>query len=219
MKLYRSHSVFSRGGSAVLALLCNLALIVLEVLALGEDLLSGNLDIFRYYTQDSNLLALLSSLLFVISIVLALLCGRESVPRWVKCLRYAATCCLTVTFLVVVFVLAPAFGFREMLLEGKMLYLHAVCPLVSLLSLLCFEREPGLFPIHTLLALVPTVIYAVVSITLNILRVWEGPYPFLMVYEQSVLASIGWCIAIVGGAYLLAVLLWRLGGKAERSTI
>ena len=46
-----------------------------------------------------------------------------------------------------------------------------------------------------------TIAYAIVFITLNILKVYEGPYPFLMVYKQPVYMSIVWFILIVGGAF------------------
>ena len=43
----------------------------------------------------------------------------------------------------------------------------------------------------------------------------EGPYPFLMVYKQPVWASVLWLIAIPGGAYLIALLLYKLSLKVS----
>ena len=42
------------------------------------------------------------------------------------------------------------------------------------------------------------------------MRVVEGPYPFLRVYEQPVYMSIIWVIVILGSAYGIAFLLASL---------
>ena len=46
-----------------------------------------------------------------------------------------------------------------------------------------------------------------------IAKVIEGPYPFLYVYKQPVYMSVLWCVIILGGAYLIALLLWLTGKK------
>ena len=56
-------------------------------------------------------------------------------------------------------------------------------------------------------ALVFTILYTIVFLILNLAKVIEGPYPFLLVYENSVLVTIIWFIVIEGGAVLLAKLL------------
>jgi len=53
--------------------------------------------------------------------------------------------------------------------------------------------------------LIPTIIYAIISIILNILKVMDGPYLFLHVYNQPIYASVLWIIGILGGAYLIAL--------------
>lgn len=55
-----------------------------------------------------------------------------------------------------------------------------------------------------LIALIPTAVYAAVTIVLNILRLIEGPYPFLMVHQQTPLASVAWCATILLIAWLIA---------------
>ena len=45
-----------------------------------------------------------------------------------------------------------------------------------------------------------------------------APYPFMKVYDQSVQASVLWCIAILLMNYFYAWLLWKLnGGKKEKA--
>ena len=59
-------------------------------------------------------------------------------------------------------------------------------------------------------ALIPTLVYALIAITLNLCRVIEGPYPFLMVYAQPWYASVLWCIIILGIAGFLAFVVWKV---------
>lgn len=52
-----------------------------------------------------------------------------------------------------------------------------------------------------------TLVYGIVLIFLNIIHAVNGPYPFLMVYEQPVWATLLWAITILGGVYGLSILL------------
>lgn len=60
-----------------------------------------------------------------------------------------------------------------------------------------------------------TIAYAVVFIILNILKVYDGPYPFLQVYNQPIYMSVIWFIVIVGGAFGLGKLIMWIKNKQE----
>jgi hypothetical protein len=200
-----------------LSLICNLAVVVMGLIADGMDIAKGGETPLRFYTEDSNLLAQLACAVMAVYQIISLKTGRE-LPGWVTTLKYVAACCLTVTFLVVIFVLAPTYGiggYYFMLLTGTMLYMHLLCPIVCVGSLLLFDSGAPLPRRAPLIALAPTAVYAVVTTILNVARVMEGPYPFLMVYKQPVWASVLWLIAIPGGAYLIALLLYKLSLKVS----
>ena len=116
----------------------------------------------------------------------------EKTPLWVQRVKYMATCTVSLTFIVVIFVLIPLAGFDsavdKLFAEAK-LYHHFLCPLVACLSFVTLEKEPELQFKDTLYALIPTAVYAVIMTVLNILRIVEGPYPCFKVYEQSVFMS------------------------------
>ena len=143
------------------------------------------------------------------------------VPQWVRTFRYIATCLLTVTFLTVVFILTPMFGlenWKYMLLEGSSLYLHFLCPVVSILLLIFFEKRPKLRWTAALWALLPTFVYGLILAILNFLRIVDGPYPFLRVYEQSAAMNVFWAVFMEAGAFAIAWTLWalnRLSGRKE----
>lgn len=199
----------------------NAALFLMEVYAIYLSV-KGHMGLSHmiiFYTEDSNILACVTSLFYVISSVKQLKKGTFEPETPAAILRYMATCCLTLTFLVVITILAPTMGpmgFTFMMMRGSVLYMHNLCPILSLISFVFFEK-PALEKKHTLWAMVPTFLYAAVSIVLNILRIWHGPYIFLYVYEQPVWMSCIWFVLIVGGAYAIGIGLRALAkGRKNR---
>ena len=105
-----------------------------------------------------------------------------------------------------------------MLCTCSMLYHHLLNPLAAIFSFVLLERTPRLPRSTVKWALLPTVLYGGIVLWLNIQRVVDGPYPFMKVYDQSVQASVLWCIAILLMNYFYAWLLWKLnGGKKEKA--
>lgn len=184
----------------VITIILNIVLIVLEIIGLVMTFRNlGWRESIKYYTELSNILGLLSSIL----LVCFLLSGK--VPRSVKLFRFISVLSLSVTFLVVLFVLGPMYGFdyKFLLFSGSMLFSHLLCPILMFISFIFLEEgkfEKG----DCLIANALTIIYAIVMITLNILNKVDGPYPFLRVRHQNIFASIIWIILIVGGSYWLS---------------
>ena len=160
---------------------------------------------FMFYTEDSNYFAGIVCLILAIFQINELINGKE-IPKIIRLLKYVAVCLLMVTFTVVIFVLAPMVGgvdgYKMLLLNGSMLYQHLLCPIFALSSFVHLERKNKIPKNYTFISLIPTIIYAVIMIILNILKIIEGPYPFLMVYRQSILMSIVWFILILGGSFI-----------------
>src|SRR5574344_236264 len=187
-----------------LALFCNVLIILFETLGIILSAQKHGFSLFQFYTEDSNLFAFLTSILFVSYMVISIQKGKLVIPKWVNFMRYVSTLCLTVTFIVVVCILSPMYGiqgYQMMLFYNSMLYHHLLAPIVSFISFVFFETKHTIPKSYVLLSLILTVIYAAVIVLLNILKVVQGPYPFLMVYNQPVYASILWCSGILGGAW------------------
>ena len=204
----------------VLSILLNLAVVRMEPIAIRMSWEAVGEQALTFYTENSNLFSAAVCLLVAVCQLWALLSGR-ALPRWVKRLKFIAACCLTLTFLTVVFVLAPYYpdegGVVFLLTESSMLYHHLLNPMAALLSYLLLEREPHLPRSDVRWALLPTLAYAAVILPLNILRVIVGPYPFFEVYHQPVYVSVLWAVGLLGVNYLYAWLLWHLGGGRPRS--
>ncbi|MCH3943309.1 MAG: hypothetical protein WAY93_09825 [Atopobiaceae bacterium] len=207
----------------VAALVLNSLVLVLEVVSTPMVVSSMGLGMFQFYTEDSNYLMLAASLVLACLYARRLVDGR-AVPRWAMLLKYLATTCLVVTFVVVVAVLAPIMsasgqnGYQLMLASGSMPYRHLLCPAIAFVSFVFLDDGPSLRVGDAWLALVPTLAYACVAVAGNVARLMVGPYPFLRVYEQPVWASVLWCLLVVGGAYLLARGLLALRSRNRRET-
>ena len=176
-------------------------IIILEIIALIVCYNSFGINL-AYYTIDSNIFLLISTILYLITI--------NNVPKIVQLLKYSSTLSVFITFLVVVFVLYPMydFNFQFMFLNGPNLYMHVLCPLLAVISFIFFdsnEIENSLK--NNLRSLYFTIIYAIILISLNILNVVSGPYPFLKVNQQSPLMSVFWIVLILGGALILSKVL------------
>lgn len=179
----------------------SIIIIILEIIALIVCYNSFGINL-AYYTIDSNIFLLISTILYLLTI--------NNVPKIVQLLKYSSTLSVFITFLVVVFVLYPMynFNFQFLFLDGPNLYMHVLCPILALISFIFFdsnEIENSLK--NNLRSLYFTIIYAIILISLNILNVVSGPYPFLKVNQQSPLMSVFWIVLILGGALILSKVL------------
>ena len=203
----------------LLSIALNLFIVWAEPIALPMSWDWGKEQMFIFYTEDSNILSACICAMVAVSQLVCIFTGRE-LPRWLHTLKYIATCCLTMTFLTVVFVLGPYCadqgGVVFLLTESSMLYHHLLNPLCALVSFVLLEREPKLPARCIPLALVPTMLYGSVALWANYQRLITGPYPFLLVYQQTTRQTVLWCASILAMNLLYAWLVWRLGGNCRK---
>ena len=197
-----------------LSILANLAIVGMELRAIPLSWDGVHAQMFLFYTELSNLFAMGVCFVTALCQLRALLTGGE-MPAWVRTLKYTVTCCLMLTFLTVVFVLAPMYGpdgHYVMLLTSSMLYNHFLNPVTALLSFVLLERAPALPRRAVGRAMIPTLVYGGIMLVANVAKVYKGPYPFLYVYEQPLWTSCMWVVVILGGALLITWAVWKLGG-------
>lgn len=197
-----------------LSILANLAIVGMELRAIPLSWDGVHAQMFLFYTELSNLFAMGVCFVTALCQLRALLTGGE-MPAWVRTLKYTVTCCLMLTFLTVVFVLAPMYGpdgHYVMLLTSSMLYNHFLNPVTALLSFVLLERAPALPRRAVGRAMIPTLVYGGIMLAANVAKVYKGPYPFLYVYEQPLWTSCMWVVVILGGALLITWAVWKLGG-------
>lgn len=159
-------------------------IIICEFLTLGH--IRGKRNILKYYTYLQNFLGLIASLIFCICLIVCIV-SDSTIPEFVKGLRYVATCGLLATMFVFVVFLGAGKkiaitqddflpGFRP---KTANIILHYICPILSLVSFVLFEREMNLSNgIWTGIAAIPSCIYWIIYILLSVTKLWEEPYNF-----------------------------------------
>lgn len=173
---------------------------------------------FKYYTTISNVFAGISCFLLVLYQIINYKNSKE-IPYFVIIFKYISACMLSVTFLVVLFVLIPASGdINEMirlLFSPKLLFHHTLCPILCIISFVFFENEYKIEKKYIFYSLIPTLLYAIIFIFLNAFNIVSGPYFFLKVNNQPIYMSIIWFVAIMSGAYGISTLLWFLNKRGN----
>lgn len=157
---------------------------------------------YLYFTNLSNIFALIGTCLYLYSLI------THQYKRLASLLKYMGVCVTTLTFLVVVCILVPMQGI-QMLYMGNFIFFHLICPILLFISFVFIDAYQ-LDDNDYKLGILPTVIYSTIVIILNILKIIEGPYPFLMVYQQPIYMSIIWVCVIIGICIIVSKLLLKM---------
>lgn len=199
----------------LLAVIINISIIIMELFAFIVCLKNDGISCFKYYTQDSNLFLMFASIIYTIYTITDK--DDKQVPHWITLLKYSATVCVATTFLVVMTILAPIMGgYKVMVIDGTMKFHHLICPILALITFIFLEKHELNVKKDALLAMIFTVAYGIVAVSLNIFKIMDGPYPFLKVYEQSLLMSIMWVILMNGSTYLLNISIGYLNNHLNK---
>lgn len=173
-----------------MAIAANVLIILLEILGLRISISDRHWKIFAFYTQISNLITLLSS-------VAHLIFGGSA--AW---LRYLSSCMLTMTFLITLCVLVPmGGGFKALMLSGNGLYHHTLCPIISVLSYILWEPHSFIW----ILPVIVTTFYGLVMLYMNWKQIFDGPYPFFRVHQQSLSATVLWMLGLIAFISILSL--------------
>ena len=207
-----------------IAVVFNLAIVVFEIVALVLSLKRRGWQVLLFFTQISNYFSLVSSIIFVTKAAASLKTNNSKPKTWVHVLRFVSTCLLMVTFLMVIFVLIPFMPQNAIfwLFGNSNLFQHTICPILSVVSFLTFENTESLSKKSLFFAILPTVLYGAVMLTLNLLKLVTGPYPFFYVYEFAWFVSVPWLGGIL--LFVLAInvfvyLMHKKLGKNKQKTL
>ena len=158
--------------------------------------------VLRYFTALSNLFCAGACL----AVAAARLCGE--VPAAVLVWKFVGTAAVAVTFLTVMLFLGPVVYNYKVLLTGPDLWLHLVCPVLAIVSLLLWDKPDAPFGI-VLLGAVPVLLYGGLYLYHVILappdKRWEDFYGFNREGKWPVSYAL-----MVLGAFLVSLVLWIL---------
>ena len=165
----------------------NVILALLEIIAFVHDCMVFGAGLFQWYTVDSNVLQLAVSVL----VIYYCLKGSE-LPGSITRLHFISAVGLTVTFLIAAFVLAPQGGIAYYFLENVAPINHLIAPVLSVVSLLFLEKSELPGKAVMFLPASATMLYGLICLLLNALRLIDGPYFFLQVYSQPASVIVMW---------------------------
>ena len=163
--------------------------------------------VIPYFTVQSNLLCA------VVSLVCAVWSLFAPEPFWLQIIKFAATCAVTVTFLTVFCYLGPRFRNWDFLLSGPNLWMHLICPLLAIASLLLRAPLKWSFAI-VFTGLAPEVLYALLYLKKVVLDPPEKRWDDLYGFTKGV--SWFWSmIAMFSASFAISVGLWFLLGALK----
>ena len=166
-----------------IAVFLNILIIIFEFCGFYLSFKAVKWRIVIYYTEISNFIALIASIL--------LLCHSAAVPMW----RYCAVVMLLMTFLITLFILVPSIdnGMQILMLSGNGLFHHLLVPLISLFSYIFLEAHDSSWYIPVIISL----IYGLLMYYLNYIGKMDGPYPFFKVQVQGIKRSVIWIFILL----------------------
>lgn len=193
------------------ALVLNILLIIFEILGFYIAFKTGEEISPKYYTEDSNLICLIGSLIFVIFYIR----GKES-NKTVNFFRFLTTLNLLVTFVITLFLLAPDLGYDEMMLNREFIFFHTLCPITSFVSYIFFEKY-RFTKNNKFIIQMPAIsmIYGLIAYALNFMKMLDGPYEFFRVYEHSATYIAMNFIGMAVGIFLFTFVLIEVKKKIK----
>lgn len=167
----------------IILLLFNIIIIISEIYVLSR--LKKKRELFKYYTYLQNFLCLIVSIIFCVYIMGNMISDLV-IPEYVRGLRYVVTTGLIFTSFIYIILLSPNKNnvisnkdFKGIKGSTANIVLHYLCPLLSLISFVVFERNLDLdTDIWTLLVAIPSCLYWIIYLILSITKLWEEPYDF-----------------------------------------
>ncbi|AMK14336.1 hypothetical protein AUP07_1299 [methanogenic archaeon mixed culture ISO4-G1] len=144
-------------------------------------------DVYLFFTDWSNYLAAIVSLG-------TLYCIHKGIrsPRILLVLKLAAVTMLTITLVVVVFVLVPYQGWVILLNPEGSLMAHLINPVLMIVDFLYLSDMKPMGTKEALLSTIPMLLYVVFIVVFLIIAGNDdlAPYPFLRIHSQPVLMTL-----------------------------
>lgn len=156
-----------------LSLILNIIIFILVLIGLvfmitgfrfmGEDklLVAKNIEAFKFFTVDSNLLMGLAALIYVIYQLLIEKKKIKEMPKIVSIIKFVATVSVSLTFAIVLFYLAPFSDYEFFdFYTNSNLFFHLFVPVLSIITFACFEKKYEINNKAILWGFVPILIYS-----------------------------------------------------------
>lgn len=183
---------------------------------------TAGLDMFKFFTIDSNVFMGITALIFAIGEYKLLKGITNEIPSKIYLLKLMATASVGLTFFVVFAYLGPIseYGFASMLRNSN-LFLHLIIPVLSMINFTIFERTNKIKLSKVWYGIIPTVAYSAFYLTNIIVHMDSGKvspiYDWYWFVQMGVWTSIIVVPLIFGLTYSISLVLWKLNKKKEEN--
>ena len=206
-----------------LSVIFNIVIVICQLI--GTILaFSGNEMLWpmRYYTVDSNMFCMVACAGCAYFGIQVLRGKRDSIPDSWLFHKYMAVCTVSVTFLVVIFVIAPLSSFDNdmglkaaetaALLKQGMIWHHLLGPVLAIFSLAFIEKRirPDRYRFPMFRAMAFNIIYQAIIYAMNYFYLLDGPYPFMRIRYMPAWQSFLWWAIIFVFSIMIAYGNWIL---------
>jgi len=213
MSKERKNNLFSLIFNAVI-LVCNtFATIYCLVAGLGGNMEGNKLEMFRYFTIDSNILVAICSGILLYHNIKKYLNENYQIPYYAYVLKYVGATSVFLTFMIAICFLSFFYGFIPMI-AGVNFILHVSSPILAFVSAMFFEQGLTKFK-HTFYCCIPQFVYGVIYLVcVAFLFVWPDFYnlTFGGHFEFVPLVFVG----MVGINYGLGYLIYFANKKVNK---
>lgn len=141
----------------LLVLVGVILMVTIRVSALGTT----DITVFKYFTFQSNVFMGCVALIYAYYQLLILLNKRDKLPHVLLVFNHIGTTAVGLTFLVVIFFLAPGYGFKLMY-QGANLFFHGIVPVIAMIKFMFLDKECNIKFSDTVFSIIPSFLYGIV---------------------------------------------------------
>ncbi len=205
----------------------NLSVIGLELTGLYFTFVAfkdNGISNLKFYTVLTGLITLIAASLMIWANIVSFIKKKDTTPRLFFSMRFISAVMNLLTLLTVVFVLRNSVETNILFgIESGGLFLHAICPALSIIQFVGFEIEPKAKFKKTFEPFIVTALYAVgIIISVFVIKAKDGveaakafaPYPFFLLSPDlagdDFIKNLITAFVVLGASYVLSVIIWLL---------
>ena len=129
---------------------------------IGSGALTSNgLSVFKFFTFQSNVFMGIVAFVYGYYQLLIIKGKKNNIPHVLLVFNHIGVTAVGLTFLIVIFFLAPGYGFDKMYNNAN-LFFHALVPLFAMINYMFLEKECTIKFKETPLAIIPSLLYGIV---------------------------------------------------------
>ncbi len=213
----------------VLSLTFTFVAVMLSVIGLvlyysSANFIVSSITSYLPFTVNSNIFLVIVGLLFLIIGIIDLAEGK-AMPQWIMQLKLAVTTLISVTFLTVIFYIAPLWRITDtniIAYEGANLFLHILAPIVAIFGFCLFDVETKIkwrwTSLLPLLVVVYGIVYGVLLITSRDLSLDIYNFVHAEGGTFDVFRMIVFIVIMLVGTFALTNLWWSLNLASFKHT-